>query len=105
MTNAERFKQLFGLYATEVWSMSEKEFLTWLNRKAQLSQMAGRWIVEEENYIKQIRCSECGANAPFVLVADDHYGNYVHGESRKTKFCPNCGADMRGEQNENGSFG
>lgn len=31
MTNAERFKQLFGLYATELWSKSEKDFLTWLN--------------------------------------------------------------------------
>jgi len=94
MTNAEKFRNVFGLYATEVWSMSEKEFLAWLNRKAQSNQMTGRWIVEEEDYIKQTRCSECGVNAPFVLVADDHYGNNVHGESRKTKFCPNCGARM-----------
>ena len=31
MTNAEKFKQLFGLYATELWSKSEEDFLMWLN--------------------------------------------------------------------------
>lgn len=30
-TNADIFKQTFGLYATEVWSMSESQFLEWLN--------------------------------------------------------------------------
>ena len=28
--NAELFKQTFGIYATEVWSMSERQFLKWL---------------------------------------------------------------------------
>lgn len=31
MTNADKFKNIFGLYATELWSMSEKDFLKWLN--------------------------------------------------------------------------
>lgn len=31
MTNAERFKSIFGIYATELWAMSEPEFLEWLN--------------------------------------------------------------------------
>lgn len=31
MTNADKFKQIFGLYATELWSKTEGEFLTWLN--------------------------------------------------------------------------
>jgi len=34
MTNAEKFKQLFGIYATELWAMSEEEFLAWLNTEA-----------------------------------------------------------------------
>ena len=29
--NAELFKQTFGFYATEVWSMRERDFLEWLN--------------------------------------------------------------------------
>lgn len=31
MTNADKFKNIFGLYATELWSMPEKDFLKWLN--------------------------------------------------------------------------
>lgn len=31
MNNAEKFKQTFGLYATEMWSMPESNFLVWLN--------------------------------------------------------------------------
>ena len=33
MTNADRFQQVFGLFATEVWAFSEKEFLNWLNQE------------------------------------------------------------------------
>ncbi len=32
-TNADLFKQIFGVYATEVWSMSESQFLEWLNEE------------------------------------------------------------------------
>jgi len=31
MKNADKFKSVFGLYATEVWAMPEGEFLKWLN--------------------------------------------------------------------------
>ena len=32
MTNAEVFKKTFGgMFATELWSMAEEEFLKWLN--------------------------------------------------------------------------
>ena len=31
MTNADKFKGIFGLYATEIWAKPEKEFLEWLN--------------------------------------------------------------------------
>ena len=34
MTNAEKFKQLFGIYATELWAMPEEKFLEWLNAEA-----------------------------------------------------------------------
>ena len=30
-THAEIFKQTFGIYATELWSMKEADFLKWLN--------------------------------------------------------------------------
>lgn len=53
-----------------------------------------RWITQVENYVEQTWCSKCGKNAPFVFVADDHYGNHAHGETVKTRFCPNCGKRM-----------
>ena len=44
----------------------------------------GEWIMQnEELKISDYRCSECG-----------HY------QDDKTDFCPNCGADMRGEKHE-----
>ena len=35
MTNAEKFKQAFGIYATELWAMLEEDFLKWLNAEAE----------------------------------------------------------------------
>ena len=46
-------------------------------------QKRGKWI---NGY-----CSECGKHAPFWAMASTYY---------KSSFCPNCGADMRGEQDE-----
>jgi len=60
-----------------------------------LSERIGEWIFEETDEYKRTYCSVCGAAAPFVCVFDDYYGRKSHGEVRKTKFCPNCGADMR----------
>ena len=58
----------------------------------------GEWIDEKINsYTSRTYCSECGSSAPFVYKSDDYYGNHTHGETVKTKFCPNCGAEMRGE--------
>ena len=33
MTNAEKFQETFGYYATEMWAKPEKEFLEWLNNE------------------------------------------------------------------------
>ena len=44
MNNAENFKQLFGIYATELWAMPEEKFLEWLNAEALEKQEQDRWI-------------------------------------------------------------
>lgn len=62
-----------------------------------LSERTGEWIFEETDEYKRTYCSVCGGSAPFVIVPDDYYGRRFHGETRKPKFCPNCGADMRGK--------
>ena len=43
MNNAEKFKQLFGIYATELWAMPEEKFLEWLNAEALEKQEQDRW--------------------------------------------------------------
>ena len=59
-----------------------------------LSERTGEWIFEKTDEYKRTYCSVCGVSAPFICVSDDHYGRRCHGETRKTKFCPNCGAMM-----------
>ena len=55
----------------------------------------GYWITEEPNaYTSRTYCSVCGESAPFIYVSDDYYGGSSHGETKKTKYCPNCGAKM-----------
>ena len=45
MTNADKFKSLFGIYATELWSMPEKDFLKWLNSEVMnCSESPNGWI-------------------------------------------------------------
>ena len=45
MTNADKFKSLFGLYATELWAMPEKDFLKWLNSEvSNSSESPNGWI-------------------------------------------------------------
>ena len=93
MTNADKFKHLFGIYATELWAMSENDFLEWLNADAQdmpaEEQRTGQWILHPE--IKNIyggtvvQCSECG---------EEYVVQYLEDE----KYCRNCGAKMEGEK-------
>ena len=53
VTNADAFKKLFeGLYATELWSWSEDQFLEWLN-----SDYAGIALPE---YFERPICQCCG---------------------------------------------
>ena len=56
---------------------------------AQPEQQKGKWIAQKGG---GYRCSECKHYA-----LDERDGNFIY-VSAKTKFCPYCGADMRGEQ-------
>ena len=57
MTNADKFKNTFGLYATELWSMPEKDFLKWLNSEvSNSSESPNGWIscskrLPEDEYV------------------------------------------------------
>ena len=67
----------------------------WALEDAVLNQKTGKWIEEEPNcYTKKTYCSVCKEPAPFIAVGGDYYGRNMHGETKKTKYCPNCGARM-----------
>ena len=51
----------------------------------------GKWVYD--NGLKQFFCDQCGEPS---LTYDDIY---IYGMDF-TNFCPNCGADMRGEQDQ-----
>ena len=93
MTNADKFKHLFGIYATELWAMSEDDFLEWLNADAQdmptVERKKGNWIDEgvyaDGHGAHAFRCSECGGH---IIEYD------------ADPFCKWCGADMRGESDD-----
>lgn len=55
---------------------------------AQPERKKGKWIrISDEPFADRFECSECGKLPPIE--------NY---EWRLSDYCPNCGADMRGEE-------
>ena len=61
---------------------------------AQPERNKGSWNVIQGDIVV---CSECGMCAPKSMT-----GCLInrHLEPNRTNFCPNCGADMRGEKHE-----
>ena len=86
VVGAEREKYKWGLGLIESCISDMKELPS-----AQTERTQGRWIPQDNNKVNGMtsttayyypKCSVCG-----------HCANY-------TNFCPDCGADMRGKQNE-----
>lgn len=76
MNNAEKFQEVFGYYATEMWAKTEAEFLDWINEEH--NDRTGEWIeIPQSDFWK---CSCCGD----IDFPRD--------------FCPNCGAKMGGDE-------
>lgn len=99
MKNADLFKDTFGTYATEIWSMPENDFLKWLNEDAEPK--TGHWIVDGsvDCYLDKVRChcSKCGIKKEFP--ADyDHIKHKLSISYQYSEFidnyCPNCGSKM-----------
>ena len=96
MINADLFKDTFGTYATEIWSMPEKDFLKWLNEDAQPK--TGHWIeiAKYSDGRHKIECSKCGSH----IFDRGHANSYVVKE--KYKYCPRCGYRMVEPQERSG---
>ena len=60
---------------------------------ALFNEMKSRWSAEPTKHgrWKDGKCSKCGHHAPFWAMASTYY---------RSRYCPNCGADMRGGENE-----
>lgn len=50
MTNAALFRQMFGIYSSELWVMSEKEFTDWLCADTYLDAHFQKWIPCSKGY-------------------------------------------------------
>jgi hypothetical protein len=88
MNNAEKFKTVFGLYATELWSMSEESFLSWLNSEYECKDdlKKNKWVehhMHSRDYGKIYYQHDC--------CCDLYESPY--------RYCPNCGMEMeRGDR-------
>lgn len=67
MTNAEKFKKVFGYYATEMWAKPEKEFLEWINAEALVEP---NWIPVSWHEITEAERAENGYPKDWVVYMD-----------------------------------
>lgn len=78
-----------GNYVTICSAISYKGAKQVLERLPSVQERkTGRWILEDNDFIDVCKCSVCG------IV------EYFNKGWKKFNFCPNCGADMRGEEHE-----
>ncbi len=100
MTNADKFKSIFGIYATELWAKSEEEFLEWLNSETEEQEKAkdavpvihGRWIIRDNPGTEwyRVTCSECGEDVTATAPCIGFFPN----AKVIWDYCPFCGAKM-----------
>lgn len=68
MTNADKFKETFDIYATELWAMSEADFIKWLNADHKTKQT------------DLVRCGECA-------WYEKPYCRWHNIDNKPTDFC------------------
>lgn len=67
--------------------LSDEQVLEMINKQPIVKERKkGKWVNDQNDYYAN--CSECG------------YQMDTHTERGYFNFCPNCGADMRGERKE-----
>ena len=67
------------------------EIINFINAEPAIEERKkGEWIKKEGDLCFRDVCSECGNK---YVKLYPHYKHY--------NFCPNCGADMRGEEHDN----
>ena len=69
MKNADKFKAVFGLYATELWAMPEGEFLKWLN--SEYTETEQRWIPVKWHDCTDEEREKYGFSDDIAVVSDN----------------------------------
>ena len=69
MKNADKFKSVFGLYATELWAMPEGEFLRWLN--SEYTETEQRWIPVKWHDCTDEEREKYGFSDDIAVVSDN----------------------------------
>jgi len=74
------------------------ELLSKIKNAPPVTPQSGHWVEEKISAgARKVFCSECGCSPPFEHVnTGDVYSASGYGVINKTKFCPNCGAKMKG---------
>ena len=77
-----------------VWKLlDKKQKELYVLPSAQPERKRGKWIYSEDEYgVDGYHCDKCGFFVPWDYV--HKFINYIEDYN----YCPNCGADMRGEQ-------
>jgi len=73
-----RLSEFYRFYELPNIAVSRENFEKM--RPVEPERKTGKWI--------RGKCDQCGAHAPFWPMASTYY---------ESDYCPNCGADMRGE--------
>ena len=89
MTREEAKNQLECIY-TEVSTEEDREAIDMAIEALKEQRPHGEWIEKHCDYGVYYRCSNCHKMPP------NYECDYKEG-AIKTNFCPNCGADMRGD--------
>jgi len=93
-------KSLLNKINAYVVGSQDKEFICKLIKEMPSAQNKGEWIKiksGDKDFPESIVCSKC-KNENSHLDFNEH-GEPIGKVFVTSKFCPNCGADMRGEAN------
>ena len=84
MKRAELFQNIFGIYATELWSFDEEEFLKWINEDAPVF-----YLLNASAHAHKVRAHSQGGGTHWVVCS-----NCEKPIDWQDAYCKHCGAIM-----------